>query len=125
MVVRERLNARHLTAADVPELCDLAVADLSFISLAKVAPAILGRLRDGADFVPLIKPQFEAGRGEVGRGGIVRDEVVRRRAIDRCVRDLVEMGFEFLGELDSPVLGAEGNREALAWFRRPGRGPIA
>lgn len=125
VVVRERLNARHLTAADVPELCDLAVADLSFISLAKVAPAILGRLRDGADFVPLIKPQFEAGRGEVGRGGIVRDEVVRRRAIDRCVRDLVEMGFEFLGELDSPVLGAEGNREALAWFRRPGRGPIA
>ena len=119
VIVKERFNARQLSAAEVPEPCSLAVADLSFISLAKVAPAIVGRLEPGADFVPLVKPQFEAGKGEVGRGGIVRDETVRRRAIDRCVEDLMALGLEFRGEMDSPVLGAEGNREALAWFRWP------
>jgi 23S rRNA (cytidine1920-2'-O)/16S rRNA (cytidine1409-2'-O)-methyltransferase len=119
VIVKERFNARQLSAAEVPEPCSLSVADLSFISLAKVAPAIVGRLGPEADFVPLIKPQFEAGKGEVGRGGILRDETVRRRAIDRCVADLVSLGLEFRGEMDSPVLGAEGNREALAWFRWP------
>jgi 23S rRNA (cytidine1920-2'-O)/16S rRNA (cytidine1409-2'-O)-methyltransferase len=116
VVVRERVNARQLSAAEVPESCSLAVADVSFISLTKVVPAILGRLDDGADFVPLIKPQFEAGRGEVGRGGIVRDAATRRRAIDGCVASLVALGLELRGLVDSPIAGAEGNLEALAHF---------
>jgi 23S rRNA (cytidine1920-2'-O)/16S rRNA (cytidine1409-2'-O)-methyltransferase len=126
VVVRERVNARQLSAAEVPEACSLAVADVSFISLTKVAPAILGRLTDGADFVPLIKPQFEAGRGEVGRGGIVRDPETRRRAIDGCVSSLVGLGLELRGLVDSPIAGAEGNLEALAWLAWPGsRGEVA
>jgi 23S rRNA (cytidine1920-2'-O)/16S rRNA (cytidine1409-2'-O)-methyltransferase len=119
VVVLERVNARHLEPAAVPEAIDLAVADLSFISLVKVAGALLPLLRPGGCFVPLVKPQFEAGRGEVGKGGIVRDEAVRQRAIGQCLDGLVAAGFALVGRMDSPVPGAEGNREALALLRRP------
>jgi 23S rRNA (cytidine1920-2'-O)/16S rRNA (cytidine1409-2'-O)-methyltransferase len=118
VVVMERLNLRHLAADALPETVRLVVADLSFISLLKVAPALLAHLEPGGWFLPLIKPQIEAGRGQVGKGGIVRDEGVRRDAIQRTVSGLEDMALRCEGVIDSPVEGAEGNREALALFRR-------
>ncbi len=119
MVVMERVNARHLPADALPEVVDLATLDLSFISLVKVLPAIVPHVRPGGLLLPLIKPQFEAGRGRVGKGGILRDEMVRQAVIAERLRDFVDLGLEVVGHFDSPVHGAEGNREALALLRRP------
>jgi 23S rRNA (cytidine1920-2'-O)/16S rRNA (cytidine1409-2'-O)-methyltransferase len=118
VVVMERLNARHLAADALPELCDLITLDLSFISLAKVVPALLPHLAPGGRIVALIKPQFEAGRGVVGKGGILRDEGVRKEVIAATVGSLERLGLELSGLIDSPVPGAHGNREALALFVR-------
>ena len=118
VVVMERVNLRHLAPDALPERVRLVVADLSFISLSKVAPALLPHLAPGGFFLPLIKPQFEAGRGQVGKGGVVRDEAVRQAAIARTVESLEAMGLRREGLIDSPVAGAEGNREALALLRR-------
>ena len=118
VVVMERVNARHLAADALPERCDLAVVDVSFISLVKVVPALLPHLRPGGLLLALVKPQFEAGRAQVGRGGIVRDEAVRQGVIAERVGDLEHLGLSRLGVMDSPVPGAEGNREALALFRK-------
>jgi 23S rRNA (cytidine1920-2'-O)/16S rRNA (cytidine1409-2'-O)-methyltransferase len=120
VVVMERVNARHLAADALPELCDLVTADVSFISLALVVPALIPHIRPGGLLLVLIKPQFEAGKGEVGKGGIVRDEAVRRRVIEERLRDLARLGLEPMANMDSPVAGSGGNREALALFRRPG-----
>lgn len=116
VVVMERLNARYLGADALPEPCDLITVDVSFISLAKVVPALLPHLLANGRVLTLIKPQFEAGRGLVGKGGIVRDETVRRRVVHSTVRSLEELGLELRDLIDSPVLGARGNREALALF---------
>jgi 23S rRNA (cytidine1920-2'-O)/16S rRNA (cytidine1409-2'-O)-methyltransferase len=118
VVVMERLNARHLEADALPEPCELITLDLSFISLAKVLPALLPHLAPGGRIVALIKPQFEAGRGVVGKGGILRDESVRQEVIAATVRSLEDLGLRLSGLIDSPVLGAHGNREALALFVR-------
>lgn len=118
VVVMERLNLRHLAQDALAEKVRLIVADLSFISLLKVAPALLPHLEPGGLFLPLIKPQFEAGRGQVGKGGIVRDEAVRQSAIARIVAGLEELGLRHERTMDSPVEGAGGNREALALLRR-------
>lgn len=118
VVVMERVNVRHLPADALPEPCRLITVDVSFISLVKVVPALLVHLAEDGLLLPLVKPQFEAGRGQVGKGGIVRDEALRRRVIDRRVADLEEMGLECVRTLDSPVPGMGGNREALALFRR-------
>jgi 23S rRNA (cytidine1920-2'-O)/16S rRNA (cytidine1409-2'-O)-methyltransferase len=118
VVVMERLNARHLEADALPERCDLMTLDLSFISLAKVVPALLPHLVPGGRIVALIKPQFEAGRGVVGKGGILRDEGVRQEVIAATVESLEHLGLAFSGLIDSPVTGAHGNREALALFVR-------
>jgi 23S rRNA (cytidine1920-2'-O)/16S rRNA (cytidine1409-2'-O)-methyltransferase len=118
VVVMERLNARHLEPDALPEPCDLITLDLSFISLAKVVPALLPHLAPQGRIVALIKPQFEAGRGVVGKGGILRDETVRREVIDATVNSLEDLGLRLSGLIDSPVPGAHGNREALAHFTR-------
>lgn len=115
--VMERVNARSLEADALGEVCDLATFDLSFISLTKVVPAVVGHVRDRGLLLMLVKPQFEAGRRDVGKGGIVRDEAVRAGAIERTVRRLAELGIERLGLFDSPVHGAKGNRETFALFR--------
>ncbi len=117
VVVMERINARHLDAQALPEPCDLITVDVSFISLTKVVPALLPHLRASSWLLPMIKPQFEAGRRQVGKGGIVRDQQVRRRVIDRRVADLEALGLRKLGVFDSPVTGVGGNREAFALFR--------
>jgi len=123
VVVMERVNARHLAAADLPERARLAAIDVSFISLAKVVPALLPHLEPGGLLLPLVKPQFEAGRGAVGKGGIVRDEGVRRAVVEAVAGALAGLGLEPLGRFDSPVAGMEGNRETFALLRMPGRLP--
>ncbi len=122
VVVMERVNARHLPADALPEACELITVDVSFISLAKVVPALLPHLAKRGLLLPLIKPQFEAGRGAVGKGGILRDEARRRQVIEECAGGLAALagpaGFERVGLFDSPVAGSGGNREAFALLRR-------
>ena len=118
VVVREKVNARFLTRAEVPEAPSLLVADLSFISLTLVLPAAVPLLAEEADVLVLVKPQFEAERGEVGRGGIVRDEGVRARALARVTAAAERLALTSRGAIPSPITGAEGNVELLAAFRR-------
>lgn len=121
VVVMERVNVRHLAPDALPEPVDLATVDVSFISVLKVVPALLPHLvapAPGAgELLVLIKPQFEAGRGQVGKGGIVRDEEVRTRVIRETAEAVAGLGLELLGVVDSEVPGAGGNREAFARFR--------
>ena len=93
--------------------------DVSFISLAKVVPALLPHLAAGGLLLPMIKPQFEAGKGQVGKGGILRDEALRERVVAECASGLAGLGLELLGLFDSPVAGMGGNREAFALLRKP------
>jgi len=117
VVVRERTNLRHLKPADLPEQVDVATLDVSFISLLKVAPAVRGVLRPGGRLVALIKPQFEARRGEVGAGGVVRDPAVHAEVVARVVAGLGVLGFSCQGTMESPLRGAkEGNTEFLGAF---------
>jgi 23S rRNA (cytidine1920-2'-O)/16S rRNA (cytidine1409-2'-O)-methyltransferase len=123
VVVMDRLNARLLAPDALPERCGLITVDVSFISLLKVVPALLPHLSPAAPeglLLPMIKPQFEAGRGAVGKGGILRDEAVRRRVIEECAAGIAALGVAPLGVFDSPVAGTGGNREAFALFRRDG-----
>jgi len=112
VVVHEQLNARYLKPEDIGELCEIAVCDVSFISVSLILPVLPPLLRDNAEMVILVKPQFEVGREDVGKGGIVRDSELHMavcRKIEAAVRQL---GFE-TEIIDSPILGAEGNREFL------------
>jgi 23S rRNA (cytidine1920-2'-O)/16S rRNA (cytidine1409-2'-O)-methyltransferase len=119
--VRERTNARHLEAADVGDDFDVAVMDLSFISVTKVMPAIVPLIRYGGTLIVLIKPQFEVGKGEVGKGGIVREPEKHQRVIEEIERFARELGLKSMGVIDSPILGAEGNKEFLACYEIPQR----
>jgi 23S rRNA (cytidine1920-2'-O)/16S rRNA (cytidine1409-2'-O)-methyltransferase len=113
----EKLNARHLTAGDLPRgSYDALVMDLSFISLKSVLPAVWPLLRAGGTLIALVKPQFEAGKTEVDKGqGIIRDDAVRQRVLTEvrefALRELP--GALLHGEMDCPVHGADGNREFL------------
>ena len=118
VVVMERVNARHLGPGDLPEPCGLVTLDVSFISLGKVVPALLPHAAPGGLLLPMIKPQFEAGRGVVGKGGILRDETVRERVVRACAQELQDLGLTLLGLFDSPVFGTGGNRETFALFRK-------
>ncbi|MCB1033690.1 MAG: TlyA family RNA methyltransferase [Acidobacteria bacterium] len=118
----EGINARHLPADFLPEACRLVVADLSFISMLKVAPALLSHLEPGGVFLPLLKPQFEVGPAGVGKGGIVRDPGLRQRVLGRVYSDLEAMGLDGWGLYDCPVPGSDGNQEAFGAFSK-GSGP--
>ncbi len=118
VVLRERVNARLLSRAEIPEAPSLLVADLSFISLTLVLPAAVPLLGPSADVLVLVKPQFEAERGQVGRGGIVRDEAVRTAAVARVEGAAAALGLESRGAAPSPITGADGNVEYLAAFRK-------
>ena len=118
VVVKERINARHLAPGALPEPCQLITIDVSFISLAKVVPALMPHLAPGGLLLPMIKPQFEAGRGAVGKGGILRDEELRERVVRECAEELAALGLELLGVEDSEVPGMGGNREAFALLRK-------
>ncbi len=120
VVVMERINARNLAPDALKERCGLITVDVSFISLLKVVPALLSHLAPGGLLLPMIKPQFEAGRGAVGKGGILRDEAVRGRVVRECAEGIAALGLIALGVFDSPVAGTGGNREAFALFQSVG-----
>jgi len=102
------------------EKVDLAVVDVSFISLSKVLPAILNIVKDDGELVALIKPQFEVGKGEVGKGGIVRDVSKIEHAVKNVLAYASGVGLEIIGTVESPVQGAKGNREFLAYMKKSG-----
>jgi len=112
--VREGVNARFLTPQDIPERFDLAVCDASFISTTILLPAIVPLLRENGEMIILVKPQFESARGEVGKGGIVRDPALHQAACDRVRVCAEKLGFH-TAVIESPLLGAEGNREFLLY----------
>ncbi len=120
VVVKEGLNARALTAADVPEPIDLIVCDASFIGLEVVLPAALGLAKPNGTLVALIKPQFEVGPERVGKGGVVRDEALHAEVVARIAAWLETQGWSVLGTDPSPLLGPAGNREFLIAARRRG-----
>ena len=117
VVVYEGVNGRHLTLDRIGEPVDLAVCDVSFISVTLILPAIAPILQPAGQLIVLVKPQFEAGRDQVGKGGIVRDPAVQQAALDRVAAAVVTLGFTWAA-IDSPILGAEGNREILLHARR-------
>ncbi|MEO8041849.1 MAG: TlyA family rRNA (cytidine-2'-O)-methyltransferase [Acidobacteriota bacterium] len=116
--VRENVNARNLVPDDFKRLFDLIVMDVSFISVTKIFPALFTLLRDGARVVVLIKPQFEVGKGEVGKGGIVRDPQSQERVVREINSFAAGLGFEVIGTIESPITGAEGNREFLSCYQK-------
>ena len=120
--VRENFNARYMTPADLPDVPSLAVTDVSFISLRLILPPICDVLPPGGEVVALIKPQFEAGRGNAP-GGLVRDAAVRAAARDGIVDFAThELSLELLGLAESPVRGREkGNVEYLSYWRKGGK----
>jgi 23S rRNA (cytidine1920-2'-O)/16S rRNA (cytidine1409-2'-O)-methyltransferase len=122
VTVVERRNARGLEADELPWAPDLVVADLSFISLTKVLPAVLAAAAPSFDCLALVKPQFEVGRERVGKGGVVRDPAERRAALVAVAahaRD--ELGAAVLGFASSGLPGPAGNRESFVWLAEAGR----
>jgi 23S rRNA (cytidine1920-2'-O)/16S rRNA (cytidine1409-2'-O)-methyltransferase len=117
VAVIERTNARYLPP--LPEAVDLAVADLSFISLTKVLPALNASMKPFARLIVLVKPQFEARRGEVGKGGVIRDPLLHAAVLGRFARWLTGERYRILEVTVSPILGATGNREFLMYLQRP------
>lgn len=121
VVVLERENIRHLDPDRVPEACDLAVIDVSFISLTLVLPRVAALLRPppGKPIIALVKPQFEAGKDQVGRGGVVRDPGARLAAVDKVRTWARDHGFEVGPFVESPIHGPAGNVEYLLLLRSP------
>jgi 23S rRNA (cytidine1920-2'-O)/16S rRNA (cytidine1409-2'-O)-methyltransferase len=124
VTVLERRNARGLRADDLPYAPDLVVIDVSFISLAKVLPAVLACAADRFDCLALVKPQFEVGRGQVGKGGVVRDAALRRGALLDVGAAARELGAAVLGYASSGLPGPKGNREAFVWLAEGARGRL-
>ncbi|MDX2150743.1 MAG: TlyA family RNA methyltransferase [Bryobacteraceae bacterium] len=114
VVVHEGVNARYVTPEEIGERADLLTADLSFISVTAVLPAVPALLREDAELVILVKPQFEVGRGQVGKGGIVREPELHRAACETVQRAVEALGFR-TALLESPITGAEGNKEFLLY----------
>ncbi|HEV7527678.1 MAG TPA: TlyA family RNA methyltransferase [Solirubrobacteraceae bacterium] len=119
--VMERCNARELTPQMLPHVPDLAVVDVSFISLAKVLGAVLSCLAPAYDVLALVKPQFEVGRGRVGKGGVVRDAGERRAALVGVGEAALSLGAAVLGYRSSGLPGPKGNRESFVWLADPVR----
>jgi 23S rRNA (cytidine1920-2'-O)/16S rRNA (cytidine1409-2'-O)-methyltransferase len=116
VVLHERVNARYLRYEDIGEPIDLAVCDVSFISVTLILPALGLLLQPSSEMVILVKPQFEVGREQVGKGGIVRDPELHRSACDRIESAVRQMGYQ-TDIIESPILGAEGNKEFLLYAR--------
>jgi 23S rRNA (cytidine1920-2'-O)/16S rRNA (cytidine1409-2'-O)-methyltransferase len=120
VVLRERTNLRHLTPEDLygedDVIPDFAVLDLSFISLTKILPALWSLLRSPRETLLLVKPQFEAGKGQVGKNGIVREPKIRAEAIAQVLATAQELGWQFQGLTPSPIQGRTGNFEYWLWL---------
>ena len=117
VVVREKLNARHLTRADVPDPIALCVIDVSFISLTLILPAAFELLTPEGVILSLIKPQFELGKADVGKGGIVREPELHARAVAKIEEFVAATGKRWCGVMESPITGTDGNKEFLACLR--------
>lgn len=115
VVLMDRTNIREIDPLRIPEQVDIAVIDVSFISLEKVVPAVLRFLRPGADIIALIKPQFEVGKDLVGKGGIVRDESARTAAVENIRTLFRDSGLDEKGVVPSPITGQDGNVEYLIY----------
>jgi 23S rRNA (cytidine1920-2'-O)/16S rRNA (cytidine1409-2'-O)-methyltransferase len=116
VIAREGVNARELTSESLPELVDVVLVDASFISLAKLLPALRSLLPREGKLLALVKPQFEVGPEHVGRRGVVSDDALRQRALDGVVMAARGCGFDWVSSADSRVQGPEGNREIFALF---------
>ena len=125
VTVVERANARSLEPSMLPYAPDLIVVDVSFISLRKVLPAVLGCAAERFDCLAMVKPQFEVGRGRVGKGGVVRDAELRREAIASVAACGRSLGAAVLGYAPSGLPGPAGNRETFVWLGEGGRGSVA
>ncbi|WP_369372128.1 TlyA family RNA methyltransferase [Promicromonospora sp. Populi] len=121
VTVVEGFNVRDLTPGDLARLPDLVVADLSFISLTVVLPAVAGVLRPGAQALLMVKPQFEVGRERLGSGGVVRDSALHAEAVTTVVRAAERLGLRVRAVVPSPLPGPSGNREFFVWLT-PGAG---
>ncbi|NOY64879.1 MAG: TlyA family RNA methyltransferase [Nitrospirae bacterium] len=113
----ERTNIRYMDKNELPEKVDLATIDVSFISLLKVVPKVMEFLKEGGEILALVKPQFEAGRGEVEKGGIIRDEKKRLHILNKVVEGLKELGLEIKGTCTSPIKGQKGNVEYFVYLK--------
>jgi 23S rRNA (cytidine1920-2'-O)/16S rRNA (cytidine1409-2'-O)-methyltransferase len=118
VVVHERTNVRELTPESIGGPAGLVVADLSFISLRLVLPALTSCAEPGADLVPMVKPQFEVGRHRLGAGGVVRDPGLRAEAVLTVAQAAAELGWGTAGVVASPLPGPAGNVEFFLWLRR-------
>jgi 23S rRNA (cytidine1920-2'-O)/16S rRNA (cytidine1409-2'-O)-methyltransferase len=125
VTVIERANARALQRANLPYAPDLVVIDVSFISVAKVLPAVLAVAAERFDCLAMVKPQFEVGRAGVGKGGVVRDPELRRAAVVAGGGAAQELGACVLGFASSGLPGPKGNRETFVWLAEAGRGGVA
>ena len=118
VTVVEGTNARYLEADQFSDRFDLATIDVSFISLKMIFPAVVKTLKEGADCIALIKPQFEVGKGEVGKGGIVKDPAQHERVLKEIKQAAMTEGMQPISLIPSPILGAEGNKEFLIHLRK-------
>lgn len=118
VLVRDRLNVRHLRPDDIDGQVDLIVADLSFISLGLVLPALTACASQQGDLLPMVKPQFEVGKRRVGAGGVVRDPELRAESVSGVVADAAELGWGLRAVVASPLPGPSGNVEYFVWLRR-------
>jgi 23S rRNA (cytidine1920-2'-O)/16S rRNA (cytidine1409-2'-O)-methyltransferase len=114
--VHERTNVRHLAAGDLEPAPGLVVADLSFISLRQVLPALKAVAAPGAEYVLMVKPQFEVGKKDLPSGGVVRDPVLRRGAVDGVVKAAQDLGLALKGEAESVLPGPKGNVEHFVYL---------
>ena len=125
VVVLDKTNVRSLTPGQIGGPVDVAVGDLSFISLRLVLPALAACTRPDADLVPMVKPQFEVGKERLGSGGVVRDPRLRAQAVLDVLASAAELGLHAQGVVASPLPGPSGNVEYFAWLRRePARGEV-
>jgi 23S rRNA (cytidine1920-2'-O)/16S rRNA (cytidine1409-2'-O)-methyltransferase len=118
VIVKEGVNARALSAADVPHAVDLVAIDVSFISLHHIFPALAPFLANDADVVALVKPQFEAGRDQVGKGGVITDPAIHDAVIEKVTIAAEAAGFQRMAMTPSPITGASGNREFFLHLKK-------
>jgi 23S rRNA (cytidine1920-2'-O)/16S rRNA (cytidine1409-2'-O)-methyltransferase len=118
VVVLDRTNVRNLTPDDLGGRVDLVVGDLSFISLKLVLPALVDCVREGADLVPMVKPQFEVGKDRLGSGGVVRDPGLRAETVLGVLDEAAKLGLALRGVTASPLPGPSGNVEYFVWLRK-------
>jgi len=119
VILRDKINARYLAAADIGEVVAFVSVDVSFISATMILPHLPALLApDARGVVVLVKPQFEVGRGQVGKGGIVRDAALHEQSVEKVATAAKALGFHRAGVIPSPITGASGNREFLLYLRK-------